>query len=337
MQRKSFIKSFLPAVAVATSMPSALAPQQNKKTKLPPFLQPGDTIGITAPGGYISLTELQPALDRLNAWGYKAKIGSTIGLQEGTFAGSDEQRRQDMQNMLDDENIKAILCARGGYGSVRIVDALDFSRFEKKHKWFIGFSDVTVLLNHVFSKFSIAGIHSKMCNSFPSDWNAASPLQQMTIESIRNCLSGAEMKYEWPAQKENTTGMCSGALIGGNLRTLENLAGSPSSPCTKNCILFVEDTGEYLYSIDRMFHNLDRSGKLCDLAGLLIGGFRIKADDAGDEFSKSLEQIVLDRVKKYNYPVAFGLPVGHQLNNTAVRFGAVHKLVVGEGKVVLTS
>ena len=323
-------------MAVATSLPTNSLAPAFKKLKQPPFLKTGDMIGIAAPGGHINRAQLQPAIERLQAWGYKVKVGNSIGLEDNTFAGTDEQRRDDMQTMLDDETVTAILCARGGYGSIRIVDALDFTAFEKKPKWIIGFSDVTVLLNHVFRQFGIAGIHSKMCNSFPDDWAAASNLQQMTIESIRNCISGAAIKYEWQGKKENKPGSCSGALIGGNLRTLENLSGSPSSPCTKGCILFVEDTGEYLYSIDRMFYNLERSGKLCDLAGLLIGGFRIKADDPGDEFGQSLEQIVLSKVKKYNYPVAFDLPVGHQLNNVALRFGAMHKLEVKE-KVVLSS
>ena len=296
--------------------------------KIPPYLKKGDCIGITSPAGYISLEEIQPAILKLKEWGFEIKIGTTIGKKEFTFGGSDEERLADFQHMLDDKNIKALMCARGGYGIVRIIDKIDFKHFISKPKWIIGFSDVTILHSHINRNIGIATIHSKMCNSFPADWQDAEQIQKDTIESIRQCLTGERMNYNFQPNPKNKTGTVNGTLIGGNLKTLETLAGTKSDILTKNKILFVEDTGEYLYSIDRMFWNLKRTGKLDFLKGLIIGGFKIKKDDEGLEFGKTIEEIVLEKVTEYNYPVCFDFPVGHQKNNVALKCGIMHKLAV---------
>ena len=245
--------------------------------------------------------------------------------------------RADFQQIINDPTIKAIMFARGGYGSVRIIDKIDFGTFSKSPKWIIGFSDATVFHCHVQQNFAVAGIHSKMCNSFPDDWSAAEPSQRESIESIRECLMGEHMKYSVLPSAFNRIGEAKGILTGGNLKVLESIAGSRSSPDTAGKILFLEDTGEYLYSIDRMFRNLLRSGKLDKLAGLIIGGFRIKPDDPGEEFGRSLERIVLECVKDVTYPVCFNFPVGHQKHNMALRVGAVHGLNVGNSGVELWS
>jgi muramoyltetrapeptide carboxypeptidase len=174
-----------------------------------------------------------------------------------------------------------------------------------------------------------------MCNSFPTDWSLAEPIQKDSIESIYQCLAGEKMIYEVLPNANNKMGAASGILLGGNLKTLESLAGSCSDIITKNKILFVEDTGEYLYSLDRMFWNLKRSGKLSNLKGLVIGGFKIKKDDAGEEFGKTLEEIVLEKVSEYNYPVCFDFPVGHQKNNYALKCGVMHQLEVTKEKSIL--
>lgn len=294
----------------------------------PPYLKPGDCIGITSPAGYITQPELEPAIQQIKSWGYTIKTGNTIGRRDNTFGGTDTERAADFQQMLDDDRIKAILCARGGYGCVRIIDRLKWDKFRQKPKWIIGFSDVTVIHAHLNRQLQTASIHSKMCNSFPAVWAQADAVQAATILSIRDVLQGQKMQYTAPVNASNRAGVARGELIGGNLKCLESVAGSLSSPDTAGKILFVEDTGEYLYSIDRMFWNLQRSGKLDRLAALIVGGFRIKADDPGEEFGRTLEEIVIDKVKKYSYPVCFDFPVGHQKNNFALKCGFRHQLTV---------
>lgn len=293
-------------------------------------------IGISSPAGYITHEEILPSVRRMESWGFRIRLGRTIGKRDATFGGTDEERAADLQEMLNDRQIKAIMCARGGYGSVRIVDRLQWNAFRDHPKWIIGFSDITVLHSHINRNFGIATLHSKMCNSFPKDWDKADPVQKETIDSIRKALLGETMTYSFTGNALNRTGITTGTLIGGNLKTLETLAGSSSDIRTANKILFVEDTGEYLYSIDRMFWNLERTGKLEQLAGLIVGGFKVKQDDPGEVFGKNLQQIVLEKVKKYNYPVCFDFPVGHQRDNFALKCGATHKLTVQTGGCTLT-
>jgi muramoyltetrapeptide carboxypeptidase len=335
MRRKQFLSSLSKASILLAVKPSGLVEPTKNDWKIPAFLKKGDTIGITSPGGTISLEGIQPAVKKLQDWGYNVAIGNSIGQQDHTFGGTDLQRTDDMQSMLDDKNIKAILCARGGYGSVRIIDQLNFSNFRKNPKWIIGFSDVTVFINHIFEQQHCASIHSKMCNSFPSVWENADALQKQTIESINDCLQGKMISYTTAANENNKIGSGEGRLIGGNLRTLENLAGTKSSPSTKGCILFIEDTGEYLYSIDRMLRNLLRSGKLTKLKGLIVGGFKIKAEDDGEPFGQTLEEIILNITKDFDYPICFDFPVGHQKNNMALTCGVKSSLVVTKQEATL--
>ena len=301
----------------------------------PPFLKKGDFIGITATARKISAEELEYAVKSIESRGYKVKFAPNLFAVEHQFAGSDEQRKNDLQSLMDDKNVKAILIARGGYGTMRIVDEINFNAFRENPKWLIGYSDVTVLHSHIHRQFNIATIHSKMCNSFPDDWSTAEPAQIQSIESIRECLSGKQMEYMALPNIKNKPGTVTGQLLGGNLKTLESLAGSRSEINTANKILFLEDTGEYLYSIDRMFWNLERSGKLSRLKGLIMGGFKIKKDDPGEEFGRSVEEMLLEKIKKYDYPVCFDFPVGHQKNNMALKCGLMHQLQVDEKIVSL--
>lgn len=330
MNRKHFLSSF---IATATLLPAlksfaSNAESENSSFKIPPYLKQGDIIGITSPAGYITLEQIQPSVLQMESWGFAIKVGTTIGKRDFTYGGTDEERLLDFQQMLDDPNIKAIMCARGGYGFVRIIDKLDFSSFKRNPKWIIGFSDITVLHCHLAKNYGISSIHSKMCNSFPDDWTNAEPIQIETILSIKNALIGAEMVYNAPSAITNRQGKAEGILVGGNLSIIETLAGSGSDLDTKNKILFIEDTGEYLYSIDRMLWNLKRSGKLEHLKGLIVGGFKVKPDDVGEEFGKTIYDIVLEKVATYNYPVAFDFPVGHQRNNFALKCGLKHQLNV---------
>lgn len=312
-------------------------PAFSRSVKIPPYLKPGDTIGISSPASYISLEEIQPSVQLMQSWGFNIQVGDSVGKKDFTLGGTDAERLADFQKMLDDPAVKAIMCARGGYGVVRIIDQLNFKKFKSKPKWIIGFSDITVFHSHINSKLGIATIHSKMCNSFPSDWTLAKPIQIETILSIRQVLSGLPVKYTAAWNKDNRTGRTEGLLVGGNLSIIETLAGSDSDLDTAGKILFIEDTHEALYSIDRMLWNLKRSGKLDKLKGLIIGGFKLKEDSPGDEFGKSIYEIVLEKVKEFKYPVCFDFPVGHQVNNFALKCGTDHILNVDENGSYLVS
>ena len=343
MNRKDFLGSsaclfagtVLPRGEKIESTGDNLAKDNEPLPLAPPYLRKGDYVGITSPAGFISLEEIQPSIRLIEDWGYNVKVGETIGKKDFTFGGTDGERASDFQNMLDDKSIKAIMCARGGYGAIRIVDKLKWDIFRTRPKWVIGFSDITVFHSHINSNLGIASIHSKMCNSFPDHWNKAEPIQVETILSIRQALSGEEMKYTMIPNLQNKTGTGTGILVGGNIKTIESLAASKSDINTDHKILFVEDTGEYMYSVDRMFWHLKRSGKLSKLAGLIVGGIKVKIDDDGEEFGKTLEEVVLEKVKNYDYPVCFDFPVGHQKNNFALKCGVKHKLFVQQQQCTL--
>ena len=344
MKRKDFLSSSasLFSVAVLPALAEKIIntndngkPAPDILPVIPPYLKKGDRIGITSPAGYITVEEIKPAVELMENWGYRLIIGDTIGKRDFTFGGTDEERTRDFQKMLDDSHIKAIMCARGGYGAVRIIDQLKWDHFKAKPKWVIGFSDVTIFHSHINGNLGIASLHSKMCNSFPDEWNKAEAIQAETILSIRKALAGEKMKYTVTPNSRNKHGISTAPLTGGNIKTLESLAGSKTDIHTDGKILFVEDTGEYMYSIDRMFWNLKRSGKLSKLKGLIVGGFKVKEDEDGDEFGRTLEDVVLEKVKQYDYPVCFDFPVGHQKNNFALKCGVMHTLSVQQQECTL--
>ncbi|HEX5667967.1 MAG TPA: LD-carboxypeptidase, partial [Chitinophagaceae bacterium] len=303
----------------------------------PPSLKPGDKIAITSPAGYITTEDIQPAKQMLESWGLVVRVGSTIGKRDYTFGGTDEERLKDLQLLMDDHTVKAILCARGGYGVNRILDKLNFTRFKSKPKWVIGFSDITALHLHLLRNCNVASIHSKMCNSFPKDWAAAEPVVQDTIMSIKRAIDGTKMKYSALPHENNRTGIGEGLLVGGNLSIIISMMGTRSEINTDGRILFLEEVGEYLYSLDRMLMTLKRAGKFSKIKGLVIGGFnKIKTDDPGEEFGRDLYEIVLSKVAEYKYPVCFGFPVGHQKDNFALRHGVFHTLTVRKDSVELS-
>lgn len=334
MQRKHFLSSLIPLTAALSSMKSSNKQQAHLNRELgskpPPYLRTGDTIGITCPAGFISDDAIRPAVQLMQSWGFKIEIGKTVGKRDYTFGGTDEERAADLQYMLDSPHIKAIMCARGGYGVVRIIDRLNFNVFKQHSKWIIGFSDITALHNHIYQNYHLASLHSKMCNSFPSDWDKAEPIQIETINSIKQALTGEKMSYSAAPSPANRAGTASGPLVGGNLSLVASMIGTPSDIDTRGKILFLEDTGEYLYNIDRMLYHLLRSGKLSHLAGLIIGGFKVKPDDPDEEFGKNLQTVVNEKVDQFKYPVCFDFPVGHQKNNFALKCGMLHTLTVTE-------
>ncbi len=338
MKRKEFISSAA-ILTGATLLPGrSLGLPEGSDAELirPAYLKKGDSIAITCPAGYISFEDIQPAVKQMESWGFKVRVGNTVGKRDFTFGGTDDERTRDLQILLDDPNVKAIMCARGGYGVSRIIDKISFTRLKERPKWIIGFSDITALHLHINRNFPIVSIHSKMCNSFPDDWETADPIVQETILSIRDALTGTKMKYKVTPDEHNRPGIGQGVLIGGNLSIIQNLMGTNSEINTAGKILFLEEVGEYLYSLDRMLMNLKRAGKMDKLAGLVIGGFnKIKVDDPGEEFGRDLYNIVMEKVGAFKYPVCFNFPVGHQKNNFALKCGAMHLLTVRKDGIEL--
>lgn len=334
MDRKSFL-NLLPFFGGLNLLPPASAAKAQKSFSEPSSLQPGETIGICCAGGYAGAEDIAAARLKFEEWGFNVKQGSTIGKRDFSFGGTDDERRADIQQMLDDDKVKALIFARGGYGAARVIDQLDFSHFLKVPKWIIGFSDATVFHCHLNSRFQSATIHAKMCNSFPSNWDDADAAQRDSINLIRDCLSGKKMTYNIPFHEENRQGIAEGRLVGGNLRTIENMSGTRSEIDTRDAILFIEDAGEYLYGIDRMLGNLQRGGKFDGLKGLIVGGFRIKRDDQGEEFGRTLQQIVFEKIGSRNIPVCFEFPVGHQKHNVPLKCGVIHELHVSSSGTFL--
>lgn len=296
---------------------------------IPPYLKKGDTIGILCPSGFMPFEKAQTCINTLQQWGYKIKIGNTLGNQFHYFSGTDEERLQDLQQMLDDVSVKAILCARGGYGLSRMIDKLDFKKIKKNPKWIIGFSDVTVLHAHLNSKIKIASLHAPMASAFNKDGN-----ENEFVRSLHNALTGKKMNYTCTPNTLNRNGNATGELIGGNLSLIAHLMGSSSEINTKNKILFLEDIGEYLYNIDRMMVQLKRAGKLENLAGLMIGGFT-EMKDTTIPFGQTVNEIIFDKVKEFDYPVCFDFPVSHSEKNYALKIGITHKLTVVKNKTRL--
>ncbi len=298
--------------------------------KTPQYLKKGDTIGIVCPAGFMPIEKAQTCISTLKEWGYNVKMGSTMQSHSANyFSGTDQERLEDFQQMLDDDNVDAILCARGGYGFGRIIDQVDFSAFKKKPKWIIGFSDITVLHAHLYANYKIASIHAPMAAAFNVDEH-----NNIYIESLRKALSGEEARYECTPHTFNKRGETIAKLVGGNLTLIAHLIGTPSDFKTKGRILFLEDVGEYLYNVDRMLYQLKRSGKLDTLSGLIIGGFT-DSKDTERPFGKTVYEIIHDVVKEYEYPICFNFPVSHEKENYALKVGVRYKFKVGRNRVVL--
>lgn len=281
--------------------------------KIPEFLNPGDKVAIVCPASYIK-GSIDVAIKVLNDWGLHVEIGETVHAQHHQFAGTDEQRRMDMQRALDDDSIKAIFAARGGYGTVRIIDELDFSKFEQQPKWIVGFSDITVLHSHLHNKIKVASIHGQMPKSFDDSSKEA-------LASLRRALFGEEMDISYRQQHfPNRSGSGEGELIGGNLAILHSILASPSDDTYAGKILFIEDVGESHYNIDRMLWTLKRAKKWDGLKGLIVGSFT-SLKDSVPPFGQRFEEIILDSVKSYDFPVCFGFPAGHIDDNHSLLFG----------------
>nr|WP_310557254.1 LD-carboxypeptidase [Flavobacterium sp.] len=277
----------------------------------PPYLKKGDTIAIVATARKNIDDNLKFATDLLQSWGLNVKVGSTIGLDLNQLAGTDEQRAKDFQDQMDNQNIKAIWCVRGGYGTVRMLDLLDFTKFKQNPKWIIGFSDVTVLHNHL-NTMGYKSIHGIM--------PVSSKATEEAKESLRISLFGEKLKYEIDTHSMNKIGNALGELVGGNLSILYSLMGSPSAINCDDKILFMEDLDEYLYHIDRMMMNLRRNGCLESIKGIIVGSMT-KMKDNDIPWGKDALQIIEDVTKKYNIPVIYNFPAGHISDNRALIMG----------------
>ncbi|WP_324675296.1 LD-carboxypeptidase [Hymenobacter sp. GOD-10R] len=287
----------------------------------PPSLRPGDRVAIVCPARKVSHAEVAASVSILTSWGLEVVLGDTVTAEYHQFAGSDELRRADFQRMLDAPDIRAILCARGGYGTSRIIDQLDFSRFAENPKWIAGFSDVTVLNCHLLA-LGHESIHGVMPLLFDQIGGEES------LESLRRVLFREEVSYAAPAHPLNRLGTATGELVGGNLSLLQNLSSTRSDCSTAGRILFLEDIDEYLYNIDRMMVHLDRTGKLQNLAGLIVGHFTDPHDNT-IPFGQTSYEIIQTYASKYKFPVAYGFPVGHEPQNMALVCGRMAQLTVG--------
>jgi muramoyltetrapeptide carboxypeptidase len=293
-------------------------------TTTPPYLQKGDTIAITCPAGYMATEKTAVCVEKLKADGYKVIVSKITvgGKSKNYFSGTDKERASELQKYLDDKNVKAILCGRGGYGTGRIIDALDFTKFVQHPKWIIGFSDITLLHSHIFTNYKIATLHAPMAAAFANkDHNPAN------VVSLLSSLKGNKNNYQVQPNKLNKLGEAKGKLVGGNIALLANAIGTPSDINTKNCILFIEDIGEQLYAIDRMLYQLKRSGKLKNLAALVVGDFT-DMQDTDRPFGKTIYEIINDIVAEYNYPVCYNFIVGHGNENVALKVGLKYVLTV---------
>jgi muramoyltetrapeptide carboxypeptidase len=291
--------------------------------KLPPRLRAGDKVALVAPAKKLTEEVLSGAKNLLEKEGFEVWVGPNALNEHGGFAGSDVQRASDLQQALDDDSTKAIICLRGGYGSIRTLPLLDFTKFRRKPKWIAGYSDITLfhaLLNNVFGMCSI---HSTM----PLDYS------QNSVESLETlilALRGKELDYHLPSSEFSRPGITSGQLTGGNLSLLHNLQGTELDFESKQKILFLEDISESYYAIDRMIQSMKLAGKFDGLAGLIVGSMT-KVNDNGDWFrGQDIREVILEALKDFRFPIAFDFPAGHQADNRALMMGRMVNLVVGD-------
>ena len=298
-----------------------------------PSLKPGDKIGIVSPSGRIEKGRLDAAIEIFEGWGLKVITGKHVYSGYNQFGGTDSERASDFQRILDDDEIKAVFCSRGGYGTVRIIDLLDFTSFISSPKWIIGYSDITVLHSHIYQSFGISTLHAPMPAEFTP--GKKHPVSSISLNHLKEILFGQLPVYKFPGHHLSRQGEVSGVLAGGNLSVLYSIMGSPSAVDMRGKILFIEDVGEYLYHIDRMMISLERSGVLRGIVALIVGGMT-DMNDNKVPFGKTAEEIVAGLVARYDYPVAFGFPAGHQPLNNPLLMGQEVVLSVGETSCMLS-
>ena len=293
-----------------------------------PALQKGDTVGIVCLARKVSLEDVALGVQLLESWGLNVLLGQTIGAQDHYFGGTDALRTQDFQEMLDNHEVKAIFSARGGYGTTRILDALDFSLLKKHPKWIVGFSDITSLHCHLHA-LGLGSIHGTM------PLLMGHPDTQEADETLRQALFGEPLDYSVPAHARNLEGTAVGKVVGGNLILLNNIIGTASDIDYAGKILFLEDVGEYFYNVDRILVHLKRLGRLQQLAGLVVGQFSDMQDTAVP-FGRDVTEMILEHCSDFGYPICFDFPVGHVPRNLALLVGREATLDVTAAGTSLT-
>ncbi|MET7256710.1 S66 peptidase family protein [Dyadobacter fermentans] len=297
--------------------------------QFPAFLKPGDRVGVLAPASIVKYEDVIPGIRLFTEqWGLEVIEGKTLRTSFNQFSASDEDRLADMQQMLDDPSIKAIIAARGGYGCSRIVDNLNFDKFLQNPKWIVGFSDLTAFLARTF-QLGYASIHAPMAKTITGTG------AEMAAESLRQMLFGELPGYEVAAHRLNRAGQATAQVVGGNLCLLAHMIGSETETNTDGKILFIEDINEYLYNLDRMMIQLKRSGKLAKLAGLVVGQFTDMKDNNSPTFGKDSYEIIAEHVTEFDYPVCYDFPVGHVSDNRAMGVGIRAAFKVSEQAVEL--
>lgn len=292
-----------------------------------PHLKPGDKVAVIAPASKVDLLDVQKGISILTNWGYQVQVGSTVGASHYNFADTFENRLQELQYFLDQEDIRCIIAARGGYGVSDLIDHINWTKFLESPKWIIGFSDLTALLLQI-NKLNIEAIHGPMVKSFSFDEKSNLALFQY--------LSGLENIYNWNSKTENKSGNAAGQAIGGNLALLTHSIGSKSDISYDNKILFIEDVSEKLYAIDRFLVQLKRAGKLKNLAALVVGDFS-DIPQTSIPFGEDIYQIVRRHTSEYNYPVAFDFRFGHEDVNLPIIMGRNYEITVQKDSVTLKS
>ena len=323
MKAKNFVITFF----ILSLSFSQTSHKMDKLTK-PKNLKIGDTISIIAPSGVLKDYDkyMDKSISLMESWGLNVVLGSNIYDSYGHFSSSDANRQKDFQNAIDDNKIKAIWCARGGYGAMRIIDKINYDNLLKHPKWVIGYSDITAIHNdiHNLGVESLHGVMSKSLEDISVD--------DESIKKLKDVIFGkGELYYVIESNKYNITGEASGKLVGGNLTLLQSLLESKSSIDTTNKIIFIEEVGEYLYHIDRMLHSLKRADYFSKCSGLIVGDFTdIRKNET--EFGKNLYEIINEIVKEYNFPVIYGFPAGHGQKNLPLIFGRNIEINVSKNK-----
>jgi muramoyltetrapeptide carboxypeptidase len=298
----------------------------------PPYLKAGDTVAIVAPSGVLKNREreVKQAVDLLKSWGLHAIVGKYVFNKADHFAGTDDERCEDLQKAMDNPNIKAIWCARGGYGTVRVLDKLDYTKFKENPKWVIGYSDITALHNQLHNN-GFQSLHAIMCVSLTKDLSEI----EYSIETFKSALFGNPANYDLDYSLHNRVGKASGPLVGGNLTMLHTMLGSKESIDTSGKILFIEEIGEYKYHIDRMLQSMKRAGYFDNLNGLIVGDMsRMRKNTT--LWGTSVEQLIIDALADYDFPIAFGMPAGHEKKNLAMTIGMTVELLVEGDKTMIS-